>query len=81
MMTSNLNEFEELITKAINKALSSTVHPRSEWMSLKEAAEYVGVSYNTLCKFREMGLKVSEVNGVKRVSRKEIDHFLESHSF
>lgn len=51
-----------------------------EWFSLKEAAEYIGVSNNTLAKYREMGLKVFVVEGVSRVSRKEIDRFLEVHS-
>lgn len=51
-----------------------------EWFSLKEAAEYIGVSPNTLAKYREMGLKVFVVEGVSRVSRKEIDRFLETHS-
>ncbi|MEX3624175.1 helix-turn-helix domain-containing protein [Viridibacillus arvi] len=50
-------------------------------MSIAEAAKYAGVSHNTFMKFREMGLKVSQVEGIKRVSRKEIDKFLESHSF
>lgn len=53
----------------------------SEWMSLKEAAKYANVSYNTLMKFRLMGLKISEIDGVKRISKKEIDRFLEEHSF
>ena len=81
-MTSTFNEthFEEVISKAINKALSSTGHPISEWMSLKEGAKYAGVSYNTFAKFREMGLRVSVIDGVMRVSRKEIDKFLENHS-
>ncbi|MEQ6856090.1 DNA-binding protein [Lysinibacillus capsici] len=52
-----------------------------EWMSLKEGAEYAGVSFNTFKKFREMGLKVSEIDGVKRVSKAEIDKFLEYNSF
>lgn len=52
-----------------------------EWMTLKEGAKYMGVSYNTFNKFRQMGLKVCEIERVKRVSRKEIDSFLESHSF
>ncbi|AMA64235.1 helix-turn-helix domain-containing protein [Kurthia gibsonii] len=55
--------------------------PPKEWLSLKEAAEYAGVSYNTFIKFREMGLRVAEVEGVKRVSCKEIDKFYENHSF
>lgn len=57
----------------------SRVH--GEWLSLKEAAKYVGVSYNTFITFRHMGLKVCEIEGIKRVSRKEIDNFLESHSY
>lgn len=84
-MTSTFDDYEthmeEVILKALNKAIASNREPKSEWMSLKEAAKYAGVSYNTLIKFREKGLKVSEIDGVKRVSRKEIDLFLESHSF
>lgn len=53
----------------------------SEWLSLKDAAKYAGVSYNTFITFRHMGLKVCEIEGIKRVSRKEIDIFLESHSY
>lgn len=52
-----------------------------EWMSLKEAADYIGVSYNTLIKFRVMGLKVCEIDGVKRVSKTAVDSFLSEHSF
>ncbi|QPQ34420.1 helix-turn-helix domain-containing protein [Lysinibacillus sp. JNUCC-52] len=79
----NSSHLENIITDAINKALLSTKQLMgiNEWMSLKEGAKYAGVSYNTFMKFREMGLKVSEIDGVKRVSRKEIDHFLENHSF
>lgn len=51
-----------------------------EWLSLKEASTYAGVSYNTFIKFRTRGLKVCEIDGIKRVSRKEIDRFLEEHS-
>ena len=47
----------------------------SEWLSLKDAAKYAGVSYNTFITFRHMGLKVCEIEGIKRVSRKEIDIF------
>ncbi|WP_225340452.1 DNA-binding protein [Lysinibacillus capsici] len=52
-----------------------------EWMNLKEGAAYAGVSYNTLMKYREMGLKVCEIEGVKRISKTEIDTFLCRHSF
>lgn len=52
-----------------------------EWMTLKEGAAYAGVSYNTLIKFRLMGLKVAEIDGVKRISKTEIDNFLIENSF
>ncbi|MCR8853495.1 DNA-binding protein [Lysinibacillus fusiformis] len=52
-----------------------------EWMSLKEGATYAGVSYNSFTKFREMGLKVCEIDGIKRVSKKEIDLFLQNNSY
>ena len=52
-----------------------------EWMSLKEGATYAGVSYNSFTKFRELGLKVCEIDGIKRVSKKEIDLFLQNNSY
>lgn len=51
-----------------------------DWMSIKEGASYAGVSVNTFNKFRKIGLKICELDGVKRVSRKEINEFLESYS-
>lgn len=72
-------ENQELIN-ILTKFMNEYVHVK-EWLSLKEAAAYAGVSYNTFIKFREMGLKIAEVEGIKRVSRKEIDTFLENHSF
>lgn len=52
-----------------------------EWMSLKDGSAYAGVSYNSFMKFREMGLKVCEIDGIKRVSKREIDSFLEKNSY
>lgn len=82
-ITSCDTAIEKLIVNAINKALQAAQHQFIEngWMTLKDGAKYAGVSYNTFIKFRVMGLKVCEVDGVKRVSRKEIDRFLERHSF
>ena len=72
-------KMNELLTNAI-KHVQDLLNPK-EWMTLSEAANYAGVSHNTFVKFREMGLKVSQVDGIKRVSRKQIDEFLEKHSF
>jgi predicted site-specific integrase-resolvase len=52
-----------------------------EWMSIKEACNYIGVSYNTFMKYREKGLKVCEIEGIKRVSKDEIDIFLNQFSY
>ena len=81
-LKNDLSQFEKVITDAINNALQSTktLMGLNEWMSIKEGAKYAGVSYNTFKKFRSKGLKISEIDGVMRVSRKEIDRFLESHN-
>lgn len=68
-----------MVIRTENHKNTNQMH--SEWLSLKDGAKYAGVSYNTFTKFRVMGLKVSEVVGIKRVSRKEIDRFLQSHIF
>lgn len=77
------NKISHLVLSSTNKALSQQNNPLTfkEWMSLNEAAKYASVSNNTFSKFREMGLKVCQLDGVKRVSRKEIDRFLENNSF
>lgn len=72
---------EAVILKTVNMALTSSKQHSKEWMSIAEGVEYAGVSHNTFMKFRKMGLKVCQVEGIKRVSRKEIDKFLESYSF
>ncbi|MER2192134.1 MAG: helix-turn-helix domain-containing protein [Solibacillus sp.] len=73
------SQFTSKIINTIEQKLSSL--QSNEWLSLTEAAKYAGVSYNTFIKFRVHGLKICEIDGIKRVSRKEIDRFLEDHSF
>ncbi|WP_223823596.1 DNA-binding protein [Rummeliibacillus sp. TYF-LIM-RU47] len=52
-----------------------------EWMTLKEGAAYADVSYNTLMKLRLSGLRVFEIDGIKRISKTEIDNFFKKNSF
>ena len=88
MYTPPLNniDLEITITTIIKRSIECYINNNltnptfKEWFSLNEAAKYAGVSYNTFIKFRPMGLKVCEIDGIKRVSRKEIDRFLEEHS-
>lgn len=75
-------DFEKYFIDTFKKVLHEHDQKGSkEWMSLKEGASYASVSYNTFIKFREMGLKVSEIDGVKRVSKKEINFFLTKYSY
>lgn len=73
-----ISGIETLLHKALKKHLIS---PSQEWMSIAEATKYIGVSYNTFVKFRHHGLKICEIDGIKRVSKKEIDDFLNRFSF
>ncbi|WP_217581546.1 DNA-binding protein [Lysinibacillus sp. GbtcB16] len=70
-------EIEEIVIKAVQKALQAAQHEfvDSGWLSLKEGAKYAGVSYNMLIKYRQYGLQVCEIEGIKHISRKEIDRF------
>ncbi|MFF5995211.1 hypothetical protein AAGS61_10690 [Lysinibacillus sp. KU-BSD001] len=52
-----------------------------EWMDLKTAAKYVGVSYKTLLSFRVMGLEITEIGRIRRVSKTTLDNFMREHSF
>ncbi|KGR82771.1 hypothetical protein CD32_18175 [Lysinibacillus odysseyi 34hs-1 = NBRC 100172] len=72
-----LNTFTELLEEIVNNKKDKP----KEWMSIEEARNYIGVSHNTFNKFRIMGLKVAEIDGIKRVSKSEIDRFLTEHSF
>lgn len=74
------NILTELIITCTNQAIQSQHIVSKEWLSLSEAAKFAGVSNNTLVKFRHMGLKVCEIDGIKRVSCKEINRFLEDYS-
>ncbi|WP_157821136.1 helix-turn-helix domain-containing protein [Macrococcoides caseolyticum] len=48
-------------------------------MNKKQAAEYLGVSFNTLKKFVENGLPIIEVSGIQMIRKKDIDNFMESN--
>ncbi|WP_051891682.1 helix-turn-helix domain-containing protein [Lysinibacillus sphaericus] len=76
----NSNLLSELHT--LMKKISEDLQQQSQvWLTLRQGAEYAGVSHNTFTKFRDMGLKICEIDGVKRVSKAEIDRFLMDRSF
>lgn len=63
-LASYMEKLKKEILDIINTSLS---HSDKKIFTLKEAAEYMNVSYNTFQKFRFEGLKVFELDGTKRV--------------
>lgn len=72
-----LQSFSQDLLENLEKKLSTS----DKWMTLKEGAAYANVSYNTLMKFRLLGLHISEIDGTKRISKSAIDNFLNNNSF
>ena len=69
-----LEELKNEIITAITKQISKT---EKQLLTIREAAEYLGVSYNTFQKFKCEGLKVFEIDGTKRIYKHELDKFIE----
>jgi hypothetical protein len=67
------------LEKAIEKRNDRELFP--EWMDLKTGAKYASVAYGTFIKFREMGLPVCEIDGIRRVSKSAINKFLTDYSY
>lgn len=72
-----LDYFKTEVSELIEQKLSM---PEKQLLTLNEAAKFLGISYNTLQKFRYAGLKFFEVDGVKRVYKKDLEKFIEKHS-
>ncbi len=77
------DQLKHLVLTATKEAIEQSQKQLTakEWFSINEACEYIGISFNTFSKFRTMGLPVAEVDKVKRVSKKQIDLFLQKNSF
>ena len=72
-----------IVLNATQEALNrkKRLDEQSEWMDLKTGAKYAGVSYATFIKFRELGLQVVEIDGIKRISKDEINRFYKENQF
>lgn len=77
-LTLHLEKFKEELFDLIKSSLSQ---PDKKIFTLKEAAAYLNVSFNTFQKFRYEGLKVFELDGTKRVTKEELNKFIEMHSY
>ena len=75
-----LSPIVDEIAKAFNegKQLYQKREELPRYMTKKQAAEYLNVSYNTMMsKFVPNGLKVIIVDGMTRIDKKDCDEFLE----
>lgn len=73
--------FENLKKELITLLTMSLSQQPKKIFTLKEVAEYLNFSFNTFQKFRYEGLKVFEIDGTKRVTKEELDKFVEKHSY
>ena len=67
-------KLEEKLKQQLEKA--SENYNSKEWMNIKEACEYMGVSYKSLNNLINQGLKVISIGRSKRLSKTDIDNFL-----
>lgn len=52
---------------------------QKEYLNINEACEYIGISFNTIKKFIELGLPIIMIDGIKRIKKSDIDKFLEKY--
>lgn len=79
----NLDVLEKRIVQQIERVLfEKSIETQSVkvYMNKKEACEYIGVSFNTLKKFIDQGLRVVEVAGIEMIRKVDVDEFFENHS-
>lgn len=70
--------FVTIAKKVANDVVNGVNH--KPYLNKKEACEYIGISFNTLKKFEEMGLPVTNINGMQFIRKMDIDEFMEEHT-
>lgn len=69
--------------KILEKKLCETIgqhneHVAKEWLNVQETCDYIGISYKSLQKLINQGLKGNSIGRSKRFSKTEINHFLKN---
>lgn len=73
--------YENMLLSLANSVVERTKEGlnQKQYMNKKEASQYIGVSFNTFQKMVKLGLPIIEIDGIKLVSKQDIDNFLEEH--
>ncbi|WP_016994724.1 helix-turn-helix domain-containing protein [Lysinibacillus boronitolerans] len=71
------------LEKVFEKKLGETIgqhneHAAKEWLNVQETCDYIGISYKSLQKLIDQGLKGNSIGRSKRFSKTEINHFLKN---
>lgn len=73
------NETRQTVRETAKKEVK---YAHKEWLSQKEALDYLGIGYEIFQQMRREGLQVSELGTRSvRVSKSEINRFLKSKQF
>ena len=82
LTSEQLNDLSSQLHKVLSQSVEQVRREaglNKEWLKKKEAAAYIGISRTTLDDWIQAGLKISLVNGVQLISKKDITEFLVAH--
>jgi hypothetical protein len=71
------NIFQDLAKEVVSEVMQNPIE-RKAYLNKKEAAKYIGCSYQTLQKLILSGMKTIQIDGKCLISKIQIDNFLQS---
>lgn len=70
---------EQIFEKKLGETIGQhNEHATKEWLNVQETCDYIGISYKSLQKLIDQGLKGNSIGRSKRFSKTEINHFLKN---
>ncbi|MEK4081562.1 helix-turn-helix domain-containing protein [Solibacillus sp. FSL K6-1126] len=70
---------EQIFKKKLDETIGQqNEHTAKEWLNVQETCDYIDISYKSLQKLIDQGLKGISIGRSKRFSRTEINHFLKN---
>lgn len=70
---------EQIFEKKLDETIGQqNEHTAKEWLNVQETCDYIDISYKSLQKLINQGLKGISIGRSKRFSKTEINHFLKN---